>query len=460
MARFARRTTFGLLAVLVAGAAFAVLLELVDNDWRAIETGDRALIDAANDFVADRPALVTATKVVTQLGSGRGVTIAIAVTVVFLLIRRLPQLAAYAAVTGLGAGVLTQGIKELVERARPVVDVALSSPSGTSFPSGHALAVTVACGLLLVIFLPAVRRGGARKLAIAAAAGVIVLVGLTRVALGVHYLTDVIGGWLLGATWVAVTASAFRSVRQSQPLRRPIGVLAAELTPAQRHALEPSPGHESPLPDGWTTVARLSVAAVLLWGALVAAGELIQKSLTWLREWDRDAIAWFAGLGGGVLEAISSVIGWLGGVTGTITVLAIAIPIATALSRRWSPALFLFVAAAGQGLIYLLSSRVVGRDRPDLAGAQDMIATVSFPSGHVAASVCVYFGIALLALASTRSPWRFVALPVATVVVLGVAFSRLYKGVHYPSDVVAGMVYGAVWLALCWRWLRPEHHRR
>jgi undecaprenyl-diphosphatase len=82
-----------------------------------------------------------------------------------------------------------------------------------------------------------------------------------------------------------------------------------------------------------------------------------------------------------------------------------------------------------------------------------MIATVSFPSGHVGAAVAAYGGMALLIRAPRA---RRIALGLAVAIVVGVAFSRLYEGVHYPSDVVAGVLYGLTWLTLCRHWLRPK----
>ena len=72
-------------------------------------------------------------------------------------------------------------------------------------------------------------------------------------------------------------------------------------------------------------------------------------------------------------------------------------------------------------------------------------ATHSFPSGHVAATFVLWFGIAvLLGVGRWRWPWRILGWAVAAVPVLTVAFSRVYRGMHFPTDVLAGLLLGVL----------------
>jgi len=98
------------------------------------------------------------------------------------------------ALLGWGVG---NGVKELVRRARPVVEDAIDKAPGYSFPSGHATNTTVAAITLLVLTWPVLRHRG-RTVATSVAVVVILLIGLDRVMLGVHYPSDVLGGFLLG----------------------------------------------------------------------------------------------------------------------------------------------------------------------------------------------------------------------------------------------------------------------
>ena len=87
--------------------------------------------------------------------------------------------------------------------------------AGTSFPSGHAQSAVVATSVLLLVFLPYL-RGAWRVVAIAGAVAYVLAIGFARVALGVHYVSDVLAGYALGAAWVAAMVAAFNIWRQER----------------------------------------------------------------------------------------------------------------------------------------------------------------------------------------------------------------------------------------------------
>jgi undecaprenyl-diphosphatase len=96
----------------------------------------------------------------------------------------------------------------------------------------------VGCGVLLLVLLPLVRSAAGRRLCWALGAAIVLAVGFARVGLGVHYVTDVVAGWVLGLGWLAATTAAF------QAWRREIG---APTGPATERGLEPEMG--APEPD-------------------------------------------------------------------------------------------------------------------------------------------------------------------------------------------------------------------
>jgi undecaprenyl-diphosphatase len=128
----------------------------------------------------------------TQLGAP--VLLEIAAVVIAFLVRR--KLAGYVLVTVFGAELLSTLLKEAVSRVRPCVDVA-SCPGTSSYPSGHATGAAAFWTVLAVLLLP---RLGRRAWALLA---VPVIVAATRVLLGVHYLSDVLAGLLVGGCWAA-----------------------------------------------------------------------------------------------------------------------------------------------------------------------------------------------------------------------------------------------------------------
>ncbi|MEN6577649.1 MAG: phosphatase PAP2 family protein [Phycisphaerales bacterium] len=111
----------------------------------------------------------------------------------------------------------------------------------------------------------------------------------------------------------------------------------------------------------------------------------------------------------------------------------------------------LAVATVGGQLVSLLLKGLVDRPRPAFDSGAGYVATSSFPSGHsmLSAIVCLTVGT-LLARASSRYPVKVYFLSVAMIVTLLVGVSRVYLGVHYPTDVLAGWSIGLIWALLCW----------
>jgi undecaprenyl-diphosphatase len=138
---------------------------------------------------------------------------------IWLWHRGAQRLAAWAVVTMAIGGILGVALKLLVDRARPAFPEPVAHASGYSFPSGHALNSMLGVGVLLLVFLP-VLRGAGRLLAYLAGAAVVLLTGFDRVALGVHYVSDVLAGWVVALAVLAGTATAFEVWRREQG-RRP-----------------------------------------------------------------------------------------------------------------------------------------------------------------------------------------------------------------------------------------------
>ena len=106
-------------------------------------------------------------------------------------------------------------LKDFFDRPRPFFEGQALTFPGTSFPSGHAMTATVLWIALLLIALPHVPRAR-RSWAIAAAVAIVGVVALTRIYLGAHYLTDVLGGVAFGLLWLALCDAAVRSIAKSQ----------------------------------------------------------------------------------------------------------------------------------------------------------------------------------------------------------------------------------------------------
>jgi membrane-associated phospholipid phosphatase len=117
--------------------------------------------------------------------------------------------------------------------------------------------------------------------------------------------------------------------------------------------------------------------------------------------------------------------------------------LALVLARRWRMASFIVQAGLAEALAYALTVKFIHRPRPPVTQLDTYNLIHSFPSGHVAASIAVYGALALLVTGHFRAAW--VRIPVWTLVAtipVFVAWSRMYRGEHHPSDVAAGVVMG------------------
>ena len=113
--------------------------------------------------------------------------------------------------------------------------------------------------------------------------------------------------------------------------------------------------------------------------------------------------------------------------------------------------LLLVLSLVGGNILNMLMKLQFARPRPDVVPHLSEVVTYSFPSGHAAMSAIVYLTIGLLLfefVTATRA--RLYCLAVAMLVTLLVGSSRVFLGVHYPSDVLAGWATGISWVALCW----------
>lgn len=149
----------------------------------------------------------------------------------------------------------------------------------------------------------------------------------------------------------------------------------------------------------------------------------------------------------------------LGGVP-VLTMLTVIVVAFLLVSRRYANAALVTCAIAGGALLNTLLKIGFARPRPDLVDHLVAVQSMSFPSGHAAASAITYLTLgALLARTERRPTVRAYIFAVAVFLTLLIGVSRVFLGVHYPTDVLAGWCVGSAWALACWlvaRWLRPK----
>jgi undecaprenyl-diphosphatase len=175
--------------------------------------GPESSVDRHILLTSQQGALVSAARLLTTLGGWSIVLGIAAVAAMWLMIRRRGREALILCVLMVSERGLVELLKEAFDRARPDPHGHLVVVNSMAYPSGHA-ANAMALGLGLAL-LAAPKRG--RGAAIAAGIAFAVLVGGTRLVLGVHWPSDVVGGWALGAAWTILLVRLFQGTSAPRP---------------------------------------------------------------------------------------------------------------------------------------------------------------------------------------------------------------------------------------------------
>jgi membrane-associated phospholipid phosphatase len=270
----------------------------------------------------------------------------------------------------------------------------------------------------------------------------------------VHFVSDVLAGWLLGAAWICVTAYAFRVWRREAG--RPTPSPVEGLEPEAAADLAPAPAEGAVLPHPWAKGAEILVGWVLTFGLLYVVGYLLTHVIP--SGPDNAVPRWLQTFRTPGLDHLS----WLGSKAGdTHAILVVSLvfcPLALAFWRRWRPVVFVALTMIGELTLFLCSAAAVDRPRPPVAQLDGHMPTSSFPSGHIAATICLWTAIALVVTGRVRQWWRWVFVGLAIVMPIVVALSRMYRGEHHPTDALGAALLAACWISvLYWTVLREDH---
>ena len=453
-----RHTLTPLIVVTAAAAVFAVLLILVRLHWPPLESADHGAAASVNSLIAGDAPLVAVVKAVTWLGSDGVLWTVIGAAAIVLALRRQWRLAAYLLVTGAGALVLDPVLKSLVGRLRPVVAHPIAHGAGNSFPSGHSLGSIVCYGAVLLVFLPAT-HGRRRTAFIAATAALVALIGISRILLGVHYLSDVVGAWAVGIAWLGLTAFAFELTRSSAGL--PVtGPVTEGLEPEARADLRPARQERgragARIRDRGRVAAGALIAWVLIVGIVIGLGELIVKAGNGNVLGDTTIPHWFAAHRTPGGDRWSLVFTTLGATQAILIVSLATCVVFLALTRHWRPVIYLATVMFGELAAFLTAAAVVKRPRPGVSHLDQHLPTSAYPSGHEAATCCLYVALAILVIGHARGWWRWLFLIPAIAMPVLVAVSRMYRGEHHPTDILGSLLFAALWLTAVTLLIRPH----
>ncbi|MFN0282492.1 MAG: phosphatase PAP2 family protein [Kineosporiaceae bacterium] len=215
--RLGVRLALGALAAVLLAVPFSLLTVLVLGRSEGLERADRAVADAFHARVAPRPWLAETFDVLSVVTHPNTWRVVAAVVAVVLWRRGRRRLVAWLVVTMTVGGLLGPLLKEVVARARPAFDDPVATAGGYSFPSGHALNSMLFAAVVLVLGHP-VLRGGRRVALWVGAVAIVVVTAVDRLALGVHFASDVLAGWVVALATVSATTAAFATWRTGEGL--------------------------------------------------------------------------------------------------------------------------------------------------------------------------------------------------------------------------------------------------
>jgi membrane-associated phospholipid phosphatase len=190
-------------------AVFVLLFLLIMNEVSrtVVISFDEFVISAVQSLIS--PRITTFMLVITELGSVKMITTFVIISSLLLVIKKKFLLALFV-ITSSGMGALLNlWLKWIFKRERPDI-LPLISEKGYSFPSGHTMGSFIFYGALAYIIIHLVHQKNLQWLSAFLGVGLIVSIGLSRIYLGVHYPSDIVGGFLAGAAWLLFTIILFR----------------------------------------------------------------------------------------------------------------------------------------------------------------------------------------------------------------------------------------------------------
>lgn len=199
-----------------------------------------------------------------------------------------------------------------------------------------------------------------------------------------------------------------------------------------------------------------ALGVFLVIGALIAVtgtyafariAELVQDGYT--QQFDEAVLRWMEGHQTEWLERLMLEVTMLGTWIVVLSIVGVAALFLWLTQHRYSALLLLVATAGGIGLNNILKIGFA-RPRPQVFEWATHVSSSSFPSGHAMSSAVVFITVAYLAARLQKTHVaRLATLTVAGIIVAAICFSRMYLGVHYPSDVLAGVIIGLSWAAFC-----------
>jgi undecaprenyl-diphosphatase len=446
--------TLGLLAAAGCLWLFGGLAEdLLTND--PLVRFDEAV--ASNLHQMATPALTKFFLIITALGSVETIVLGGLLVGAFFAVRRQwlyfwTWLAALA-----GSAALNQLLKAFFARPRPYFEQPLLMESSYSFPSGHAMESLVFYGMLAYFAVLGLQTWRARTAVVFGAALLVLLIGFSRMYLGVHYFSDVVAGFAAGSVWLSTCITGMELVRRGEifghPRRTLRTLLRSKAGPWLRQRVSPSGAYGLHLTIGLVLVGLCAWAFGGVVQDVLAQDPLVRVDQAVLyfvySHGDPDVIVvvtLFEALFSPELLLVAGIV---------VSVLLAVLGYRRRSFRLGFSGAVLLATVFGTGALAELFKFLFHRPRPPTSLQLVAETGYGFPSSHAVAAVAigavVWYIFSLRPKESWGGSWQAKAWVGFSVILLAllVGLGRVYMGAHYPSDVLAGWALGGVWASVC-----------
>jgi membrane-associated phospholipid phosphatase len=434
---FAKWPMIGLTMIVVGGLIFGALAYSVQTN-PALLKWDTATAKAMHSYLQNIPSALVE-YLIFGFFIGREMIVVIGIVLgLYFLYKRFWREFAMVLIGSGGGGLLWYFLSRYFDRARPAfqTDIVLSDPS---FPSGHTLSALVCYGFLAYLLVPKMPTRFWKWAIVILMAFVALFVGVSRLLLGGHYMTDVIAGYAVGLAWAGLV---YTLVEKLFPTRE------SAATPVSTRDENTAQGLRSP---GWFKRFPMIGLLLIIFGALsfgalgynlMMNGPLVQTDQTVYQ----DLIVQAKSAPPRISELM--IFGFFVGKQVILVIAAILI-VYFLYKRYWLELAMLLLSSAAGSLVWNFFISYFARPRPPVQTGLAVRSIPSFPSGHTMSSIIVYGFLAYLLVPKMPSRfWKWTLIIATVLIILFDGFSRIYQGGHYLTDVLAGYALGIAWAAL------------
>ena len=434
---FAKWPMIGLAMLVVGGLIFGALAYNMEHNASLLKW-DTATATSMHSYLQSIPSALRE-YLIFGFFVGREMIVVIGVVLgLYFLYKHFWREFAMVLIGSGGGGLLWYFLCRYFDRPRPPfqTDIVLSDPS---FPSGHTLSALVCYGFLAYLLVPKMPSRFWKWVIVIVMTFLALFVGLSRLLLGGHYLTDVIAGYAVGLAWAGLVYTLVESLLPARESAATSATAAGENT---------SQGLRSP---GWFKQFPMIGLILILFGALsfgalgynlMMNGPLVQTDQTVYQ----DLIVQAKSAPPRISELM--IFGFFVGKQ-VILVIVTILSIYFLYKRYWLELAMLLLSSAAGSFLWNFVIAYFARPRPPIQTGLPVRSIPSFPSGHTMSAVIVYGFLAYLLIPKMPSRfWKWTLVIATVLIILFDGFSRIYQGGHYLTDVLAGYALGIAWAAL------------